>query len=69
MADSSKWSEMKKIAKRNFGWWVEITKIESEDSFLVKFKKVFIKIIGVCSLIVFSPIYIIVLILAFVIAL
>lgn len=69
MAGRSTWSEIKKIAKRNFGWWVDISKIESEDTFLVKLKKVLIKIAGVCSLIIFSPVYILVLIFAFIIAL
>ena len=69
MTEESGWSQFKKIVKNYFGWWVEPSKIKKDDSAAVKTKKVFIKIAGVTSLIIFSPIYLAGLILAFVIAL
>lgn len=69
MAEDSSWSEFKKIVKNYFGWWIDISKIKPEDSSWVKSKKVIIKIAGFTSILVFSPIYIVGLILAFMIAL
>lgn len=69
MAEAGRWTEFKKIVKNYFGWWVDISKIEEGDSSMVKFKKRMIKIAGVSSLLVFSPIYLAGLILAFIIAL
>jgi len=69
MASNSKWKSLKKTVKNYFGWWVEISRITPEDTAPEKIKKIGIKVLGVLSLIIFSPIYIIVLILAFIIAL
>jgi len=69
MAESSKWDDFRNIVKNYFGWWVDISQIEPEDSTSEKVKKISIKVLGVLSLVVFSPIYILGLILAFIIAL
>ncbi len=69
MAQDSRWSEIKKLAKRNFVWWTDMSKIAADDSAATKTKKIFIKILGVCSLILFSPMYLVVLVFAFIIAL